>query len=161
MRKYRCIKSTDDHKVGDICIVGGYIPEGKFDSEHFNLIQVGTPEEKAWFSQGTIYKNWEAYDKDPSEVCYIPELICYIPEMSDTKYTREDFVRLCGGNEELAREIFLEVDWQHPESLIEEWKVNGELGECKQCGWLFECYGETKCPNWKCPNCGAEWKGDD
>ena len=151
MRKYRCIKAIDDYEVGDICVVGGYM---SFDSEHFELVQVGTLEKKSWYGQGMIYKNWEAYDTDPAAVCYIPE-------MSNTKYTREDFVRLCGGNEELAREIFLEVDWQHPESLIEDWKVNGELGECKQCGWLFECYGETKCPNWKCPNCGAEWKGDD
>lgn len=149
MRKYRCISPTDEHKIGDVCIVEEYEAKEKFDSKHFQLIQVGLPEEKTWFGQGMIYKNWEAYDSSL-------DMVCYIPELSDATYTRQDFIDFCRGNEELAKELFLSVDWQHPETLIEDWKVNEEVRECEQCGWLFECYEETRCPN-----CGAEWKGDD
>ena len=54
-----------------------------------------------------------------------PDRVCYIPELSDTKY-----------------------------SLLEDWFRNGELDTCKECGKMFNCYGETKCPY-----CGAEYEG--
>ena len=100
--------------------------------------------ERAYYGQGTIYKNWTAYETDPAAICYIPEL-------TDTKYFRKEFLYLCNGNEELARELFLSVDWQCPETLIDEWKISGEIAICKNCGHTFDCYDDKKCPK-----CGTE-----
>lgn len=35
-------------------------------------------------------------------------------------YTGKDFVDLCEGNEEMARDLFAYVDWQHPSSAYPE-----------------------------------------
>ena len=102
--------------------------------------------EREYYGQGMIYKNWETYKDDPSAVCYIPEL-------SDSKYTRDCFLTLCNGNEELAKELFLSVDWQHPETLLDEWYIHEEVTTCEKCGWMFNCYEEKKCPK-----CGKEYQ---
>lgn len=120
--------------------VGKYIPESRDQPEVIK---------REYYGQGMIYKNWEAYENDPSAVCYIPEL-------SDSKYTRKEFQEICNGNEELAKELFLSVDWQHPETLMEDWRVAGEIGTCEKCGWIFNCYDEKNCPK-----CGEEWEGEN
>lgn len=120
--------------------VGKYIPESMDQPEVI---------EREYYGQGMIYKNWEAYENDPSEVCYIPEL-------SDSKYARDDFLDLCNGNSELAKELFLSVDWQHPETLLDEWYAHGEVATCEKCGWMFDCYDDKECPK-----CGEELKGGE
>jgi hypothetical protein len=65
-------------------------------------------------------------------------------------------LNICNGQTDLAEEVYETVDWQHPETLIEDWEKNGELDTCKACGKMFNCYGETKCPY-----CGAEYKGGE
>lgn len=112
--------------------IGKYVPASKNRSEII---------EKEWYGQGVIYKNWKAYENNPLEVCYIPEL-------SNTKYTRKDFVDLCKGNEELARDLFLSVDWQSPGSLLEEWIISEGVIICENCGYMLNYYRE------KCPKCG-------
>lgn len=116
--------------------VGKYIPAS---SDQPEII------EREYYGQGMIYKNWEAYETDPSAVCYIPEL-------SDSKYTREGFLDICNGNEELAKELFLSVDWQHPETVFDEWVRECEVATCEKCGWIFKCYND-QC----CPKCGAKF----
>ena len=111
--------------------VGEYIPESESHSEYIY---------RGWYRQGYIYKNWEAFYGDGNEVCYVPEL-------SDAKYTRRDFEDMCGGNKSLAEELFVYVDWQHPESLLDEWCRHGEVCVCTKCGWLYNCYDDKVCPN--------------
>lgn len=36
-------------------------------------------------------------------------------------YTKQDFIDICDGNTEMARELFDHVDWQAPETLWDEW----------------------------------------
>lgn len=56
----------------------------------------------------------------------------------------------------MAEEVFEALDWQHVSSLLEDWRRNGELDTCKECGKMFNCYGVTKCPY-----CGADYEGGD
>lgn len=68
--------------------------------------------ERYIYRQGFIFKDEDAFLNRPDEVCYIAEL-------SDKTYTRNDIVSICRGNEEIAREVFYNVDWQSPEMEIE------------------------------------------
>lgn len=105
--------------------------------------------ERAFYGQGEIFKDEEAFYNRPDDVCYIPEL-------TDTVYTRNDFLHESNDQTDLAEELFEAVDWQHPSTFLEDWKRNGELDTCKECGKMFNCYGETKCPY-----CGAKYEGGE
>ena len=91
-------------------LIGSYSPKNE-----------GKPEiiDRDYYRQGWIFKDEDAFQNRPDDVCYIPEL-------SDEKYTRNDILKLLAGDEELAETMFEELDWQHPESLLEDWKANGE-----------------------------------
>ena len=79
------------------------------------------------------------------------EFIPLVPEEEEEGfYTREDFLALCNGQEDIAEMIFAEVDWQHPEAYFEEQFQCGELGLCQSCGKIFMSYGVDYCPY-----CGA------
>lgn len=121
--------------------IGSYTPPDK-DGE-------GEQIERGWYRQGMIFKDEEAFFNRPDDVCYIPEL-------SDTVYTRNDILRECNGQEDIAEEVFQTVDWQHISSLLEDWQVNGEIDTCEKCGKIFNCYGVDKCPY-----CGEEYKGGE
>lgn len=101
---------------------------------------------REYYGQGMIFKDWEAYQNRP-------EAPCYVPELSDTVYCQNDFLRICNGQEDLAEQLFEGCDWQHPETLIEDWKVNDEWFVCEKCGWITDAGGEEIT---KCPKCGAE-----
>ncbi len=94
-----------------------------------NVIGEYTPKTKTikreYFQQGWIYKNKNAYELADNQVCYIPEL-------TDSTYTKKDFIAIAKGNERLAEVIFDTCDWQHPESLLEDWFTLGIIWEC--CG---------------------------
>lgn len=90
------------------------------------------PEEfyPVYIGQGYGYKkdiDWEQVS--PEEVIYIPEYgyrngtIC-----EDSIYTKKDFIDITGGDNKLAQELFEDVDWQHPETLYDEWEVDNENG---------------------------------
>ena len=68
--------------------------------------------EREGYGQGYIFKDEDAFLNRPDDVCYIAEL-------SDETYTRNDIVSICKGNEEIATEVFNNVDWQSPEMEIE------------------------------------------
>lgn len=101
---------------------------------------------REYYGQGMIFKDWGAYQNRP-------EAPCYVPELSDTVYSRNDFLRICNGQEDLAEQLFEGCDWQHPESLFEDWVVNDEWFVCKKCGWITDAGGEEIT---KCPKCDAE-----
>lgn len=105
---------------------------------------------REFYGQGMIFKNDEAfYDTEN------PERACYIPELSDSIYTRKSFFDMCNNQSDIAEELYQSVDWQHPETLLDEWEILGEIDTCKECGKLFSCYGATKCPY-----CGADYGGE-
>ena len=103
--------------------------------------------EKAFWGQGYMFKSSEAYHNRPQAPCYVPEL-------SDSVYTAEDFLHICNDQKEFADELFEEVDWQHPETLMEDWMRNEEWVVCEGCGKLVD-FGDG-CNDKKCPSCGAE-----
>lgn len=65
------------------------------------------------YQQGYIFKDEEAFLLHPEQVCYVPEL-------SDNAYTKQNFLDMCNGQEKFAEECFYAVDWQHPETWIDE-----------------------------------------
>lgn len=122
--------------------IGEYVPA---DEER------GTPEEirRDYYRQGWIFKDEEAYLNEEH-----PDRICYIPELSDSLYSRQDFLDMCNGQPEIADWVFEAVDWQHPESYLDG-QDEEELWMCK-CGKWYWCYGLDKCPY-----CGAEKKEEN
>ena len=84
--------------------VGTYVPETE-DKEA--VIQ------RDYYRQGWIFKDEEAFLSHADQVCYVPEL-------SDGGYTRQDFMDLCNGQEDFAAECFRAVDWQCPETWVDE-----------------------------------------
>ena len=120
-------------------------------SEQYLKIGSYTPEtdgaeaviERDYFRQGWIVKDEEAF-------LHYPDKVCYVPELSDSAYTRNDFLDMCNGQEEFARECFYAVDWQSPETWIDEQYRNDEWQYCQYCGKIYDMAGEA-CA---CPVCG-------
>lgn len=100
--------------------------------------------EREYFQQGYIVKDEEAYLNCPDQVCYVPELF-------DEGYTRQDFLDMCNGQEEMADMLFEMVDWQSPETLKSELLDMQEIGFCPACKKLYFMAGDEK----PCPVCGA------
>lgn len=121
--------------------IGSYTPETE---EQEAVIDRG------YYRQGWIFKDEEAF-------LHHPDRVCYVPELSDAAYTRKDFMGLCNGQEEFAKECFYTVDWQHPETWVDEQYRFDEWGWCERCGQIYDMSGEP-CP---CPVCGAPPEGDE
>lgn len=100
-----------------------------------NIIEL----QREFFSQGWVFKDWEAFRNRSDAPCYVPEL-------DDAVYTRNDFMALCNNQEEIAEELFYEVDWQSPCTLMNDWEIAGEIDTCRKCGKLFMAYNVKKCP---------------
>lgn len=111
--------------------------------------------------QGYIFKSREFYQHSLDEICYIAEsdLEDYEYEQkhgnaSDRKpqgYTHQDFLDMCNSQEEIAEQVFAIVDWQHPETELDEELKENELIKCR-CGkwyWRFDLCG--------CPFCHTTW----
>ena len=60
---------------------------------------------------------------------------CYVPELSDEKYTYNDFLNIAKGNKKLAKQLFSVVEWQHPETIIDEWEIEDEYKTCDNCSY--------------------------
>lgn len=103
---------------------------------------------REWFGQGMVFKDEDAFYNRPDDACYVPEL-------SDTVYTRNSILEECDNQEDLATQVFELLDWQHVSTVLEDWKINGEIAVCETCGRLFECYEVSKCPH-----CGADYKDE-
>lgn len=126
-----------------------YLKVGKYIEEDVeNGIQEVIARE--FYGQGMIFKDEEAYyDKDH------PDRVCYIPELHDSLYTRKDFLDMCNGQPEIADRIFEAVDWQSPETYLEE-QWYEELAICPHCQKWYWCYGVDQCPY-----CGKKHNGDE
>lgn len=101
----------------------------------------GNPVElrREFFGQGWVFKDWGAF-RDRLDAP------CYVPELDDTVYTRRDFLELCNNQEEIAEELFDQLDWQSPSTLFNEWEDMGVVEECGGCGKLFLASGVKRCP---------------
>ena len=126
--------------------IGEYIPA---DEEN------GTPEviSRDYYRQGWIFKDEEAYLDEEH-----PDCICYIPELRDSLYTRQDFLDMCKGQREFTDELFYACDWQHPESLMNDWIINNEWVVCQYCGSLIN-FGDG-CNDTICTKCWKEYVED-
>lgn len=121
--------------------IGSYIPQTNDTAEIIGRDEYG---------EGLIFKDEEAYKTSLDKVCYIPEL-------SDTKYTRKDFLDIVENQENIADNLFYNVDWQHPESLLQDYYASGEVDDCTKCGKIFACYDKKECPHCHAPY-DAEWE---
>jgi len=81
-------------------------------------------DKKELTENGYCYKNYKAFESKKG--------ICYVPELSDEQYTYNRFVEIAKGNKDLAHTLFCIVDWQHPETLLDEFENNGHLEEYKE-----------------------------
>ena len=98
--------------------------------------------DRGYYRQGWIFKDEEAFRLHPEQVCY---------ELSDEGYTRQDFLAMCNGQEELAEFLFEMVDWQSPETLKSELLATYEIDFCPVCKKYYFMQGEQI----PCPICEA------
>lgn len=106
--------------------------------------------EREFYGQGMIFKSDEAfYDTEH------PGRACYVPELFDIVYTRNKILELCGNQEDLATDVYDMLDWQRPETLLDELYRNGEVDVCHECKKPFMCYQKTRCPH-----CGTAYAGE-
>lgn len=125
-----------DNKLDSYIQVGRYVPA---TDDREEII------ERAYYCQGLIYKDERAF-------LLKNDVVCYIPELSDATYTRQDFLNLCNGQEEFAKQCFYGVNWQHPETWFDEQFRENEWGWCEHCHQIFDMSG-VLCA---CPVCGTE-----
>lgn len=89
------------------------------------ILEGGSIEKEYYNSNGTfgeIFKDEEAFNNKKG--------ICYSPELSDETYTYEDYIAIAkyflgkkkGDIEKVARMLFDYSEWQHPETLADEWE---------------------------------------
>ena len=91
--------------------IGSYTPETE---EQEAVI------DREYYRQGWIFKDEEAFH-------HYPERVCYVPELSDEGYTRQDFLDMCNGQEDVAALLFESVDWQSPETLLNHRRVHSPM----------------------------------
>ena len=100
-------------------VIGEYVP-GNDEDKTQSAIRSAT------LRQGQVYKNIEAFYKETERVCCIPEL-------TNTPYTRNDFLELRLGQEDMVDVIFLSLDWQESEAWREEQFRTGEIDIRRAC----------------------------
>ena len=96
--------------------------------------------QREFYAQGYIVKDEAAYRSHPERVCYVPEL-------SDTPYTHNDLLALCDGQEALARVCFDCLNWQSPETWVDEQFYFGEWARCTHCGRVYDAGDHEACPH--------------
>jgi len=122
--------------------IGSYTPETEDAPEVI---------ERGFYRQGMVFKDEEAFLFHADKPCYSPEL------SPGAVYTRQSFVDLCDGREDFARECFYAVDWQCPETWVEEQFTHGEWAQCPACDRWYDRYGKRL----PCGECGGplEYEG--
>lgn len=103
--------------------------------------------QREYYRQGNIFKSWDAYYNRPEDPCYVPELSCSV-------YSAKDFLDMCDGQKDFADELFEGVDWQHPETLMEDWIREGEWTICENCDRIIDTGSHPGLK--KCPRCGKK-----
>ena len=83
-------------------------------------------------NNGFIFKSFENY-QNGKEICYIPENASGydFKEFLDESYgyTRKDFEKLCEGTRIDPDYLFELVDWQFPQTLLDELLSNDEVDD--------------------------------
>lgn len=111
------------------------------------LKELKIPINREPLEQGMGYKNEGAfYDK------HDPNRICYLAELSDTIYSRNDFLKLADYNPKIAERIFSYCDWQAPETALEDLLGSQEIVECPKCKHLLFLGDDEDA---KCSHCGT------
>lgn len=80
-------------------------------------------------NEGYIYKDYNAFKNEPDKVCYIPEYAdeveigehSAVPADSEDCYTKKKLLELCHGNKKLCEDLFSDLEWTYPETLLNEW----------------------------------------
>lgn len=105
---------------------------------------------KVWYEQGAsaqgfVFKDEEAFRNKEDKVCYIPEHDDYWERFEKDQegvieeteggeitcgYTYKNFLDICDGIPRLAELIFNEVDWQYPETLLNEFCDSNDTYDC-------------------------------
>lgn len=111
------------------------------------ILEDGTIEREP-YEQGCVFKDEEAFEKKVGT--------CYVPELTDDEYTYYDFIKIAKGSKEVAKRLFLMVDWQTPETLLEELMDIDEVTECELCNKLYESYNVDNCPHCNYPKNGVK-----
>ena len=101
---------------------------------------------RSWSGQRRVYKNPEAFYHAPSELCYVPEDLA-------GAYTANGFFELSLEQPEIAEEMFQSVEWEHPETWLDEQFRMGELAICPVCGHICQSYVGLMCPYCRETNC--------
>ena len=96
--------------------------------------------QREFYAQGYIVKDEAAYRAHPDRVCHVPEL-------SDTPYTHNDLLALCDGQEALARACFDCLNWQSPETWVDEQFYFGEWARCAHCRRVYDAGDHEACPH--------------
>lgn len=94
---------------------------------------------RSYYRQGWIFKNTYAFKNEPKKPCYVSEL-------SNSIYSREDFLNICNVQADIAEVVFEAVDWQHLETYLDEQYAIGEMTICDVCRKIFISYEIEKCP---------------
>lgn len=106
-----------------------------------NILEDGTIE-RGYTYQGMVYKNPNAFKNRKG--------VCYVPEDDDVEYTYDDFFKMTNDHE-VAELLFKSVDWQYPETLLEDWISTDEVHVCKKCDKSYLSYEVYECPHCKEP----------
>ncbi|MPM06321.1 hypothetical protein SDC9_52620 [bioreactor metagenome] len=64
------------------------------------------------------FKSRELFETKPDEVCYIPEN--NEGDIED-RYTRNDIVEMCDGDELKADIVFDLLSWEYPGCILDQW----------------------------------------
>lgn len=118
-----------DNIVNDICKAAG-IPDtlvtGKLDQDKQRVYPGSTV-------NGVCYKDKRAFNEDVDAICYIPEGGIDDSNYFDEQYAysrgklyslvAEHILRhgLSNSGHQLVEELFDELDWQFPETIIDQW----------------------------------------
>ena len=82
-------------------------------------------------NNGYIFKDEEAFEKNWDAPCYVPEGEIELVDRCEF-YTHNDLLKLCYNNHKLCNSVFNELDWQYPETLLEDIDMHSDFR------WYFD-----------------------
>lgn len=95
----------------------------------------------------------DAFYKDYHSICYVPENA----ESNKDQYSRSRLLALVHGDESLCTQLFETLEWQFPETLIDENVRDGLWGKCEACGRYHDTEDKEMT---ECPHCHSVLKGE-
>lgn len=116
------------------------------------ILEDGTIE-RGSSDNGLVFKSMENFKKKEG-ICYIPELTGDNVKSAEV-FTYDEFLKLTGGNEEMATEVFRVVNWQDPSTYINADLEEAGYDYCEECGYLYFVGDDEHATNF-CPNCKVE-----